>query len=155
MTLDAASLHLLTDEELTQLAADVGRERGLREIPVIMDDLNLKYLAAEGVEPGRDWRQPVGAHDAYPEDWEVLHNGKTWASLIPANVWEPGVSSWREVVPPEAPPAEWVQPTGAQDAYSLGDRVTFEGVIYTSIFNGANVWSPTDYPQAWTADSGA
>ena len=46
-------------------------------------------------------------------------------------------------------PAEFVQPTGAHDAYNLGDRVTYSGSIYESIING-NVWSPDVYPDGWT-----
>lgn len=44
------------------------------------------------------WVQPQGAHDAYPLGAKVTHNGKTWSSDVAANVWEPGVSQWTEVV---------------------------------------------------------
>lgn len=43
---------------------------------------------------------------------------------------------------------EWVQPTGAEDAYNTGDRVMFDGVVYESLVDG-NVWSPADYPAGW------
>jgi hypothetical protein len=43
---------------------------------------------------------------------------------------------------------DWVQPTGAHDAYNTGDRVRFEGAIYESLIDG-NVWSPADYPAGW------
>ena len=43
---------------------------------------------------------------------------------------------------------EWVQPTGAQDAYNKGDRVTFEGRHYISLID-ANVCSPAVYPASW------
>ena len=43
---------------------------------------------------------------------------------------------------------DWIQPTGAQDAYNIGDRVLFEGSVYESLIN-ANVWSPTAYPDGW------
>lgn len=43
---------------------------------------------------------------------------------------------------------EWVQPTGAHDAYNIGDQVLFQGHVYESLIN-ANVWSPTAYPQGW------
>ncbi|WP_163321674.1 carbohydrate-binding protein [Draconibacterium mangrovi] len=52
---------------------------------------------------------------------------------------------------PFTPPgqvAEWVQPTGAQDAYNLGDRVLFNGSTYESLID-ANTWSPTVYPAGW------
>ena len=42
----------------------------------------------------------------------------------------------------------WVQPTGAHDAYQIGDRVSFNGSNYESKIN-ANVWSPTAYPAGW------
>lgn len=43
---------------------------------------------------------------------------------------------------------EWVQPTGAHDAYQKGNKVTFEGGHYISLID-ANVWSPAVYPQGW------
>ena len=43
---------------------------------------------------------------------------------------------------------EWKQPTGAHDAYQIGDIVSFNGQNYESVIN-ANVWSPTAYPQGW------
>jgi hypothetical protein len=45
-------------------------------------------------------------------------------------------------------PAEWVQPTGAHDAYNIGDFVTFEGQVWESVIDG-NVWSPTVHPDGW------
>jgi hypothetical protein len=43
---------------------------------------------------------------------------------------------------------EWVQPTGAHDAYQIGDRVMFKGAVYESKIN-ANTWSPAVYPAGW------
>lgn len=43
---------------------------------------------------------------------------------------------------------EWVQPTGAQDAYNKGDKVTFEGKRYISLMDG-NTYSPAGYPAGW------
>lgn len=43
---------------------------------------------------------------------------------------------------------EWVQPTGAHDAYKKGDKVTFEGKHYVSLIDG-NVYSPAVYPAGW------
>jgi len=45
----------------------------------------------------------------------------------------------------------WRQPTGAHDAYQMGDRVHFPLItspVYESKIN-ANVWSPTAYPAGW------
>lgn len=43
---------------------------------------------------------------------------------------------------------EWVQPTGAHDAYNTGDKVTYNGKRYVSLID-ANVYSPGDYPAGW------
>lgn len=43
---------------------------------------------------------------------------------------------------------DFVQPTGAHDAYNKGDKVTFEGKHYISLIDG-NVYSPTAYPAGW------
>lgn len=106
----------------------------------------LATTASAAHTDGQPWVQPTGAHDAYPLAATVTHDDKTWESLIPFNVWAPGVSGWRERVA-EGYPA-WVQPTGAHDAYNTGDRVSFEGSNYESLID-ANVWSPTAYPAGW------
>lgn len=45
-----------------------------------------------------EWKQPAGAHDAYAKGDKVKHNGKKWESAADANVWEPGVYGWSEIV---------------------------------------------------------
>lgn len=45
----------------------------------------------------------------------------------------------------------WTQPTGAHNAYNVGDRVhypTASDPIYVSTIDG-NVWAPDAYPQGW------
>ena len=62
--------------------------------------------------------------------------------------WTPDVAPalWTKISIEEYP--QWIQPTGEQDAYNIGDKVTFNGSRYESLIN-ANVWSPTAYPQGW------
>ena len=48
---------------------------------------------------------------------------------------------------------EWVQPTGAHDAYNTGDIVMYNGTAYRSLIDG-NVWAPDAYPQGWEVYSG-
>lgn len=43
---------------------------------------------------------------------------------------------------------DYVQPTGAHDAYQTGDIVNYNGTLYKSK-NDNNVWSPDEYPDAW------
>ena len=40
---------------------------------------------------------------------------------------------------------DWVQPTGAQDAYNKDDKVRHNGKIWISVYDGANVWEPGVY----------
>ena len=46
----------------------------------------------------------------------------------------------------EYPP--YVQPTGAHDAYNIGDKITYNGKKYECQMDGC-VWNPDDYPQGW------
>ena len=48
---------------------------------------------------------------------------------------------------------EWVQPTGAHDAYGVRDKVTYNGKHYVSKIAG-NVWSPDAYPAGWEVYDG-
>ena len=69
---------------------------------------------------------------------------QAWRALAPEGVEIPDDPEPEPL--PDAP--AWVQPTGAHDAYSVGDRVTYQGHVYESLLNG-NSWSPVAYPQGW------
>lgn len=43
---------------------------------------------------------------------------------------------------------EYVQPTGAHNAYKIGDKRTFNGKKYICKLDNC-VWSPSEYPAAW------
>ena len=114
------------------------------------------------------WAQPSGAHDAYKKGDIVNYKGTLYESLIDGNVWNPDVyaAGWKkkdaaggadegggsesgdgeDERPQEYP--DFVQPTGAHDAYHIGDIVKFNGLLYRSTIDN-NVWSPTDYPGGW------
>lgn len=47
----------------------------------------------------------------------------------------------------------WAQPSGAHDAYNVGDVVNYNGTLYQSVIDG-NVWSPDVYPAGWTVYEG-
>lgn len=106
------------------------------------------------------WSQPSGAHDAYNTGDIVNYHGQLYESIRDGNVWPPDVypAGWETVEDGEGPAPEpeepeetypeWVQPTGAHDAYNTGDRVIYNGKVYESTMDG-NSWSPTGYPQGW------
>ena len=62
--------------------------------------------------------------------------------------WMPSATPalWVRVSVEEWP--EWVQPTGAHDAYAKGDKVTYKGKRYMSLIDG-NTYSPDAYPAGW------
>lgn len=139
-----------SDEELEELitaaTAEFSVRKELIEAPAKANSAARRYrmIVERDNEPGdpAPWVQPTGAHDAYPEGWAVSHSGAYWVSTTPANVWEPGVTGWREetdtgggVYP------EWKQPLGYHDAYQIGFIVTYGGNIYESVLDN-NVWAP-------------
>ena len=96
--------------------------------------------AIQWVDQTDKWQQnPIMKGDQRTID------GKLWTSLMDYNVWKPPVG-WREVVATGYP--AWVQPTGAHDAYKMGDKVSFKAKNYESVIN-ANVWAPDVYPAGW------
>lgn len=42
----------------------------------------------------------------------------------------------------------WKQPTGAHDAYNIGDIVNYNGTLYKSLIDG-NAYAPDVYPAGW------
>ena len=67
--------------------------------------------------------------------------------------WTPdvAVSLWVAIgLAPDNIPV-WSQPTGAHDAYNIGDRVHYPDKadpVYESLIDG-NIYSPEAYPQGW------
>jgi hypothetical protein len=93
------------------------------------------------------WVQPTGAHDAYlPGAIALDANGDRWRNTLTVpNVWGLDVYGWENLDASEPTgPQPWVQPTGAHDAYAIGDQVTYNGSTWTSTANG-NVWAPGVY----------
>ena len=106
-------------------------------------------------ETARNWIAPTGAHDMYKQgEWMIFTDGKYYECLNDTAYSPTDYSStWRadgEQETPEPTPSipEFVQPTGAHDAYKKGDKVSFNGKIYESLID-ANVYSPSAYPLGW------
>ena len=87
---------------------------------------------------------------AVAKDGRYQYNGKLYKCVQAHTTqadWTPDVSPalWVMVSLDEWP--EWVQPTGAHDAYAKGDKVTHSSKKWTSDVD-ANVWEPGVY--GWT-----
>lgn len=73
-------------------AADVAAQARAELADAVLD--TTAALMEDAHTDGAAWVQPTGAHNAFPKGATVTHAGKTWLSLIPANVWQPGVYGW-------------------------------------------------------------
>ena len=84
---------------------------------------------------------------AYAVNDRVQYNG-TLYKCVQAHTsqadWAPSATPalWKTVSVDEYP--EWVQPTGAHDAYNIGDKVTYNEQHYVCTSN-ANVYAPDVY----------
>lgn len=103
--------------------------------------------ALESVEMFPAWAAGV----AYTVDERIQYGG-TLYRVVQAHTsqadWTPDKTPALFVVVSLDEWPEFVQPTGAHDAYKKGDKVTFEGKHYISLID-ANVYSPTAYPAGW------
>ena len=111
----------------------------IEQLAVTLDD----ETALTGVERFPTW--VVGK--AYAVNDRAQYNG-TLYKCIQAHTsqadWMPSATPalWKTVSIDEYP--EWVQPTGAHDAYNIGDKVTYNGQHYVCTSN-ANVYAPDVY----------
>ena len=103
--------------------------------------------ALDGVELFPAW----AADTQYALDVRVRYGGKLYKCVQAHQSqagWTPPETPalWTEVAKPGEIPV-WRQPTGAQDAYMMGDKVHYpdkDGPVYVSIVD-SNVWEPGVY----------
>lgn len=117
--------------------------------------LFAEILTSETGEP-QEWQQPSSTNPYLTGD-KVIYEGLIYESLIDNNVWRPNVypQGWKLISEPEQDEQdseeqtipEWQQPD-ATNAYHIGDKVSYNGLIYESLIDN-NVWSPESYPQGW------
>jgi hypothetical protein len=92
-----------------------------------------------------------GADVAYTVDERIRYGGKLYRCVqahTSQSDWTPDATPalWTEVAKPGEIPV-WRQPTGAQDAYMIGDKVHYpdaDSSVYVSTIDN-NVWEPTVY----------
>ena len=111
----------------------------IEQLAVTLDD----ETALTGVELFPMWAIDI----AYAIGDRVQHGG-TLYKCVQAHTsqadWTPNATPalWTVVTVEEWP--EWVQPTGAQDAYAKDSKVTHNGKKWISSYD-ANVWEPGVY----------
>ena len=111
----------------------------IEQLAITLDD----ETALTGVELFPAWV----AGKAYAVGDRAQYNGILYKCIqahTSQSDWMPSVTPalWKTVSVDEYP--EWVQPTGAHDAYNIGDKVTYNGQHYVCTSN-ANVYAPDVY----------
>ena len=145
----------MTHEERLALARDMNaRLAALKQAGQIAtrDLIREDSLSADEIT-GLVGLYPVWHPDtAYAVDDLIAHEGILYQAITGHTSqagWEPDtVPALFVSKTPAGVIPDWVQPTGAHDAYQVGDKVTYNGQVYESLING-NTWSPTAYPAGW------
>lgn len=117
----------------------------------------LDGVEAEIADVRLEWSNRIG--QGVQAGDQLTHEGKLYTVLQPhilQSDWVPGqvpaLYRYEGAVPSGDEPVdewpEWVQPTGAHDAYAKGAKVTYKGEHYISLID-ANVYSPEVYPAGW------
>ena len=147
-----------TDEEKT---AEVNAQANMKETTLNASEVNSALRLTIDTLPEEDQVNYVSTYPAWKVGIAVVVNEKyQYKDLLYKVVqshttqldWPPDLvpALFVRVAAPEEIPV-WVQPTGAHDAYNIGDKVHFPTIsdpVYESVIN-ANVWSPTAYPAGW------
>ena len=121
-----------------------------RNAPDLTETIAAKLTSQDNTSP-KPWKQPEGAHDAYLPGAIVTDGvgGEEYRNdLSVPNVWGLSTHGWVLVNQPTGP-QPWVQPTGAHDAYNIGDQILWtDDLVYASTID-ANTYSPATYPAGW------
>lgn len=103
----------------------------------------ISKLPEDPLNPKPSDRLPVGERL-----WYDVKLYKVTQAHVPQRDWTPDATPALYVEVSIAEWPEFVQPTGAHDAYMAGDKVTFHGQHYISLVNN-NSYSPVEYPANW------
>ena len=137
------------------------------ELVDILDKIDEYYIKSKLSKEQKEELEEEARQNALPENSyadfqkqidDLAEKIKELQVTVNANA--QGMSAIKEAVeklggvitPPEKPAEEeypeYVQPTGAHDAYKVGDKITYNGKKYECIYDGC-VWNPDVYPQGW------
>ena len=95
-------------------------------------------------------REKANPVNSYAPLQEQIDNIYTELNSIKAEIKELKGQTGEEPTEPEPTEEypEYVQPTGAHDAYHVGDKITYNGKKYICKLDNC-VWTPDAYPAGW------
>lgn len=93
-------------------------------------------------------RQNANAENSYAPLQEQIDEAFAEINLLKDAVEKLGGKIETTIEQPKEEYPEYVAPSGAHDAYKIGDKITYNGKKYTCKLDNC-VWSPETYPAAW------
>ena len=163
---------------LGETYAEVQRRAALAQAASKIRQVQADYLTArdpatiptEQRTKVAEWpafKQPVGAHDAYPYGWVISESGKLYkanradkapSSQVPSTVPTEWVDVTYDLLPALKPPADTIAAWSATATYKVGGKVTRNGRIWQCLLaHGAEQqgnWAPSAYTPTIWADKG-
>lgn len=128
------------------------------ELKDILYKINKMYIESAITEEEKAQldelaRENAVAENSYEPLQEQIDNANARIDKLEARIEDLENKETGEVTEPEKPVEtdeypEYKQPTGAHDAYHIGDKITYNGKKYICKMNGC-VWAPDVYPAGW------
>lgn len=116
--------------------------KGGYDLTEILRKIDTYHIEGKLTDSEREELYALARGDAKPTYNVELEIERLWAAVRElrgeSDTAEPGGDTVQE----------FVQPTGAHDAYHVGDVVTYKGFDYRCIKDNC-VWAPDVYPDAW------
>lgn len=125
-------------------------DSGDYELKDILYKINKMYIESaiteeQKTELDNPARTNANAENSYASLQVQVNNIYTELDTIKSRL--NALEGTEEPTEPEEYP-EFVQPTGAHDAYKTGDKITYNGKKYVCKMDGC-VWNPDTYPAGW------
>lgn len=121
------------------------------ELKDILHKINKMYIESaitetEKTELDNLARQNAVAENSYASLQERINNANTRIDKLEEKIAK--LEGTEEPTEPEEEYPEFVQPTGAHNAYKIGDKITYKGKKYICKLDNC-VWDPDTYPAGW------
>lgn len=132
------ALKMANERKASRLATQIATRELIRQDALTMEEIATLVHAYPMYEVGKAY--VIGDLFNYQDTlYEVIQNHTSQAD------WEPPTTTslYKAKMPAGIIP-QWIQPTGAHDAYALGDKVIHNDVVWVSIVD-TNTWEPGVY----------
>lgn len=127
--------------------------KGKYELVDVLSKINKLWIEGSLTEEERDElvnlaRSNANSENSYAENTQQIANLWEYYQQLDTRLSKLENSQDVEPTEPEEEWPEFVQPSGAHDAYKIGNKVMFQGKKYICKIGGC-VWDPITYPDAW------